>query len=35
MSADWRAEMRVMLVVYVVVIATGLVLFAVLGLAHQ
>jgi hypothetical protein len=32
---SWRAEVRVMFVIYLVLIVVGLVLFALLGLAHQ
>jgi hypothetical protein len=35
LTARWRTEMRVMFVIYLVVIVTGLVLYSVIGLLHN
>ena len=34
-NASWRAEMRAMYVVYLVLIATGILFYAAIGLMHN
>ena len=34
-NASWRAEMRAMFVVYLVLIATGILFYAAIGLMHN
>jgi hypothetical protein len=35
MNASWRAEMRVMFVVYLVLITAGIAFYTVIGLTHS
>jgi hypothetical protein len=35
MSASWRAEMRVMYILYLLLITLGIVYFSVIGLLHN